>query len=136
MIGVVVFLRLAFRRSMDESHVRIVKGRLLTILVNRGAALLIAAFDFDRNLRAAGLVPLDLRVLLDQRFVLLRIALHFEVMCRGFGSVRAMIFTGLPVSSWPYIIVAEIPITCLPRLMRRRWNLELYKSIAKILGIC
>ena len=110
MIGVGVLLRLAFRRSINESHVRIANGCLLKILVNRGTALLIAAFDFDHHLRATGLVPLDLGVLLDQRFLLLRTALHFEAMCRGFGSVREMIFIGLPVVSWPYVTVAEIPI--------------------------
>ena len=47
-----------------------------------------------------------------------------------------MILTGLPVVSWPYIPAAEMPIPCWPRLMRRRWNLEPYKSFAKIFGIC
>src|SRR2546422_8069534 len=31
---------------------------------------------------------------------------------------------------------AEIPIPCCPRLMRNRWNLDPYRSFAKIFGIC
>ena len=31
---------------------------------------------------------------------------------------------------------AEMPMPCCPRLMRRRWNLEPYRSFAKIRGIC
>src|SRR5215475_8021162 len=47
-----------------------------------------------------------------------------------------MIWTGLPVVSCPYMPAAEIPMPCCPRLMRRRWNLEPYSSLANIRGIC
>ena len=76
-------LRLAFRRAIDEAHVRIGNKRLLEILVQRGAAFLIAAFDFDRHLRNLLPVPLNLLALMDQRFVLLRIDLDFKVMSWG-----------------------------------------------------
>ena len=65
---------------------RIGDRRLLEILVHRRAAFLVTAFDFDRHLCATGLLPLDLLVLMDQRLVLLRIDLHFEVMRRGLGT--------------------------------------------------
>src|SRR5712664_3786984 len=47
-----------------------------------------------------------------------------------------MICTGLPVVSCPYMPAAEMPMPCWPRLMRSRWNLEPYSSLAKIGGIC
>ncbi len=47
-----------------------------------------------------------------------------------------MICTGLPVVSCPYMPAAEMPMPCCPRLMRSRWNLEPYRSFAKIGGIC
>src|SRR5262249_8167796 len=43
---------------------------------------------------------------------------------------------GLPVVSCPYMPAAEIPMPCWPRLMRKRWNLEPYSSLAKMRGIC
>jgi len=63
--------------------VRIGNTRLLEILVQRDAAFLIAAFDFDRHLRALLSVPLNLLTLMDQRLVLLRIDLDYNVMSRG-----------------------------------------------------
>ena len=62
---------------------RIGNRRLLEILVHRGAAFLIAAFDFNRHLCTTELVPLNLLALMDQRLVLLRIDLDFKVMSRG-----------------------------------------------------
>src|SRR2546430_2465148 len=47
-----------------------------------------------------------------------------------------MIWTGLPVVSCPYMPAAEMPMPCCPRLMRSRWNLDPYRSFAKIGGIC
>ena len=62
---------------------RIGNKRLLEILVQRDEAFLIAAFDFDRHLRALLSVPLNLLTLMDQRFVLLRIDLDYKVTSRG-----------------------------------------------------
>src|SRR5439155_21751944 len=42
----------------------------------------------------------------------------------------------LPVVSCPYMPAAEMPIPCCPRLMRSRWNLDPYRSFAKMGGIC
>src|SRR5437870_2532519 len=50
--------------------------------------------------------------------------------------MREVIWTDLPVVICPYMPVAEIPIPCCPRLMRNRWNLDPYRSFAKIFGIC
>src|SRR5881296_3802230 len=57
--------------------------------------------------------------------------------CAGdLALVREVIWTGLPVVSWPYMPAAEMPMPCWPRLMRSRWNLDPYSSFAKIGGIC
>src|SRR2546425_6021686 len=50
--------------------------------------------------------------------------------------MREVIWTDLPVVICPYMPAAEIPIPCCPRLMRNRWNLDPYRSFAKIFGIC
>ena len=71
---------------------RIGNRRLLEILVHGRAAFLVAAFDFDRYLSTAGLVPLQSAHLMDQGLVLLRIDLNFEVMRRDFGTGNEMIF--------------------------------------------
>src|SRR5256712_7458201 len=54
----------------------------------------------------------------------------------AFGPMREVIWTDLPVVICPYMPAAEIPIPCCPRLMRNRWNLDPYRSFAKIFGIC
>ena len=42
--------------------------------------------------------------------------------------MREVIFTGCPVVSCAYIPAAEIPIPCWPRLWRRTWNFDPYRS--------
>ena len=110
-------------------------GRLLQVLVDGSAALLVLALQLDGDLGAAVVLPLDLLLLQDAGLVLLGVDLHFEVVGGAFSPVREMIFTGLPVVSWPYMPAAEMPMPCWPRLMRKRWNLEPYRSLAKTRGI-
>src|SRR3989475_5179955 len=50
--------------------------------------------------------------------------------------MREVIWTDLPVVICPYMPAAEIQMPCWPRLMRNRWNLDPYRSFAKIFGIC
>src|SRR5262249_7713917 len=78
-----IFFGLALGCDVDELHVRVGDRGLLEILVDRRAALLIAAFDLQRYLRAAVALPVDLLVLEDARLVLLRIDLHLEIMRRA-----------------------------------------------------
>ena len=108
----------------DELDVRIGDRGLLEILVDRGAAFLVAALDLQRHLRAALVLPLDLLVLEDPRLVLLGVDLHFEVCAGVRAPVREMICTGLPVVSCAYMPAAEMPMPCWPRLMRSRWNFD------------
>jgi hypothetical protein len=81
-----ILARLAFRRLVDEPHVRVGDGRLLEILVHRGAALLVPPLDLERHLRAAMALPVDLLVLEDPRLVLLGVDLHLEVVRRRPGA--------------------------------------------------
>src|SRR5215813_9394169 len=78
--GARILARLALRRAVDERHVRIGDGRLLEILVHRGAAFLVAPLDLQGDLGAALVLPVDLLALEDPRLVLLGVDLHFEVM--------------------------------------------------------
>ena len=48
--------------------------------------------------------------------------------------VREVIFTGCPVVSWAYIPAAEMPIPCWPRLCRRTWNFDPYRSFPNTLA--
>ena len=85
-IGPGILFRLAFGRLVDQLDVGIGDGGLLQPFIDRGAALLILAFDFQRDLGASRLLPVDLFVLVDQRLVLLRVDLDFEEMRRGLGA--------------------------------------------------
>src|SRR5260221_944776 len=78
-----ILSRLPLRRAVDELHVRIGDGHLLEIFVHRGAALLVAPVDLQRHLRAARVLPVDLLVLENPRFVLLCIDLDFKVVGGG-----------------------------------------------------
>ncbi len=69
---------LAIRRVVHEPHVRVGDGHLLDVLVDRGAALLVAALDLQRHLGAARVLPVDLLALEDPRLVLLGVDLHLE----------------------------------------------------------
>ena len=59
-------------------HVRVGDDGLLDVLVDRGAALLVAALDLQGDLGPAGRFPLDLLLLENQRLVLLGVDLDFE----------------------------------------------------------
>ena len=78
-----IFFGLALRRVVDELDVRVGDGGLLEVLVDRGAALLIAALDFEGHLGAAVVLPVDLLVLENPRLVLLGVDLDFEVVGRA-----------------------------------------------------
>jgi hypothetical protein len=65
---------------IDELDMRIGDGRLLEILVDRRAALLIAPLDLERHLGAPRVLPVDLLVLEDPRLVLLGVDLDLEVV--------------------------------------------------------
>src|SRR4029450_810610 len=73
-------LGLAFRRVIRQLDVRVGDDRLLDVLVDGGAALLVAALDLHGDLRPAGRFPLDLLLLENQRLVLLGVDLDFEEM--------------------------------------------------------
>src|SRR5205823_7149892 len=75
-----ILLRLAFRGDVRQLDVRIRDDRLLEVLVDGGAPLLIAALDFHGDLRPARRLPGDLLLLEDARLVLLGVDLHLEVM--------------------------------------------------------
>jgi len=55
-----IFFGIALGRVVRELDVRIGNRRLLQIFVDRTSSFLIAAFDFQRYLRAAMVFPLDL----------------------------------------------------------------------------
>jgi hypothetical protein len=76
----------ALRRVVDEVHVRVGDGRLLEVLVHRGAALLVAALDLEHHLGAARVLPVDLLVLEDPRLVLLGVDRDLEVVRRRPGA--------------------------------------------------
>ena len=78
-----VLPRLPLGRLVDELHVRVGDRGLREVLVDRGAALLVAPLDLERHLGAARDLPLDLLALEDPRLVLLGVDLHLEVVGRG-----------------------------------------------------
>ena len=81
-----VLPRLPLRRLVDELHVGIGDRGLRQVLVHRGAALLVAPLDLERDLGAAWDLPLDLLALEDPRLVLLGVDLHLEVVGGGAGA--------------------------------------------------
>src|SRR5437899_1065222 len=67
-------------REVRELDVRVRDDRLLDVLVDRSAALLVAALDFHRHLGAARRLPVDLLLLQNQRLVLLGVYLASAVL--------------------------------------------------------
>jgi hypothetical protein len=74
--------RVALGRVIDEIHVRVGDRRLLEILVDRRAALLIASLDLEGDLRPALMLPVDLLALENPRLVLLGVDRDLEVVRR------------------------------------------------------
>src|SRR5262249_22635749 len=81
-------LRLPLGRQVRELDVRVRDDRLLEILVDRRAALLVPALDLEGDLGAARRLPLDLLLLEDQGLVLLGVHLDLEEV-RGRFCARA-----------------------------------------------
>src|SRR5882724_2073203 len=75
-----MLLGLPFRREVRQLDVRIRDDGLLDVLVDRGAALLVAPLDLHRHLGAARRLPVDLLLLQNQRLVLLGVDLDLEEM--------------------------------------------------------
>src|SRR4029453_16904705 len=133
-VGPRMRLRLAFRRVIRQLDVRVGDDGLLDVLVDGGAPLLVAP--------STSMVTWVPRVESHSICFFSRISGSFFLVsiwtskkCAGVRAlVREMIWTGLPVVSWPYMPAAEMPMPCWPRLIRSRWNLEPERSLAKIGG--
>jgi hypothetical protein len=105
-------------RQVAQGDVRVRERRLLDVVVDRAAPLLVGRFQLDLDARAVILVPLDLGA-----FFCVSIAISKR--CAGFlGPIFEIARTGLPVVSMPYMPAAEIPIPCCPRCCFSRWNFE------------